>query len=184
MLSLSVILASLAACSGGSKDTTDNQNTSSASQQGDSASSTQKDDNTTVSALSVTVDTSVDADKQKKLEDLGQYEVDIDLTTLNNTMLQARVNEILENPNDYKGKTVRVTGTYSKSYYEQTDQYYNYVLGYDETMCCAAWGIEFMGDSVPEEIEQYTTIGLVGTFDFYEELGQTYFYINVDHCVV
>ena len=184
MLSLSVILASLAACSGGSKDTTDNQNTSSASQQGDSASSTQKDDNTTVSALSVTVDTSVDADKQKKLEDLKQYEVDIDLTTLNNTMLQARVNEILENPNDYKGKTVRVTGTYSKSYYEQTDQYYNYVLGYDETMCCAAWGIEFMGDSVPEEIEQYTTIGLVGTFDFYEELGQTYFYINVDHCVV
>lgn len=183
LLTLSVVFASLAACSGGSDNTTDNSTSSGSSQQGSTDASAQKDDNTTVSALSVTVDTSVGADKQKELEDLKQYDVDIDLTTLNNTMLQARVNEILENPNDYKGKTVRVTGTYSKSYYDQTDKYYDYVLGYDETMCCAAWGIEFMGDSVPEEIEQYTTIGLVGTFDFYEELGQTYFYINVDHCV-
>lgn len=165
MLSLSVVLASLAACSKGDD------------------SSAQTNDNTTVSALAVTIDTSVDEDKQNRLDDLKQYEVDIDLTTLNTTMLQARVNEILENPNDYKGKTVRVTGSYNKSYYEQTDKYYNYVLGYDQTMCCAAWGIEFMGDSVPEEIEPYSTIGLVGTFDFYEELGQTYFYINVEHCV-
>ena len=165
MLSLSVVLASLAACSGGDD------------------SSAQTNDNTTVSALAVTIDTSVDEDKQNRLDDLKQYEVDIDLTTLNTTMLQARVNEILENPNDYKGKTVRVTGSYNKSYYEQTGKYYNYVLGYDQTMCCAAWGIEFMGDSVPEEIEPYSTIGLVGTFDFYEELGQTYFYINVEHCV-
>ena len=183
MLTLSVVFASLAACAKGTGNT-DNQNTSSASQQNGSDSSDQKDDNTTVSQLAVTIDTSVDAQKQKKLDDLGQYDVDIDLTALNTTMLQARVNEILDNPNEYKGKTVRVTGYYNKSYYDQTDKYYNYVLGYDQTMCCAAWGIEFMGDCVPEEIEQYTTIGLVGTFDFYEELGQTYFYINVDHCVV
>ncbi len=183
LLTLSVVFASFAACSKGTENT-GTQNISPASQQGSSGSSAPKDDSTTVSALAVTIDTSVDADKQKRLEDLKQYDVDIDLTTLNTTMLQARVNEILENPNDYKGKTVRVTGSYNKSYYDQTDKYYDYVLGYDQTMCCAAWGIEFMGDCVPEDIEQYTTIGLVGTFDFYEELGQTYFYINVDHCVV
>lgn len=183
LLSVSVIFASFAACSKNAGDS-DTQNTSSATPSGTSDSTEQKDDNTTVSALAVTIDTSVDSDKQQQLEDLKQYDVDIDLTTLNTTMLQARVNEILDNPNDYKGKTVRVTGSYNKSYYEQTGKYYNYVLGYDQTMCCAAWGIEFLGDCVPEEIEQYTTIGLVGTFDFYEELGQTYFYINVDHCVV
>ena len=184
LLTLSVVFAFFAACSKGNENTGTQTTASSASQSGNTDSTAKQDDNTTVSALAVTIDTSVDADKQKRLEDLKQYDVDIDLTTLNTTMLQARVNEILENPNDYKGKTVRVTGSYNKSYYDQTDKYYDYVLGYDQTMCCAAWGIEFMGDCVPEDIEQYTTIGLVGTFDFYEELGQTYFYINVDHCVV
>ena len=184
LLTLSVVFAFFAACSKGNENTGAQTTASSASQSGNTDSTAKQDDNTTVSALAVTIDTSVDADKKKRLEDLKQYDVDIDLTTLNTTMLQARVNEILENPNDYKGKTVRVTGSYNKSYYDQTDKYYDYVLGYDQTMCCAAWGIEFMGDCVPEDIEQYTTIGLVGTFDFYEELGQTYFYINVDHCVV
>lgn len=184
LLTISVIFASLAACSQKAENTGSQNSTSSVSGQEGSASPAQKDDSTTVSALSVTIDTGVDADKQKRLEELSQYDVDIDLTTLNTTMLQARVNEILDNPNDYKGKTVRVTGSYNKTYYDQTDKYYDYVLGYDQTMCCAAWGIEFMGDCVPEDIEQYTTIGLVGTFDFYEELGQTYFYINVEHCVV
>lgn len=184
LLTLSVVFAFFAACSKGNENTGTQTTASSASQSGNTDSTAKQDDNTTVSALAVTIDTSVDADKQKRLEDLKQYDVDIDLTTLNTTMLQARVNEILENPNDYKGKTVRVTGSYNKSYYDQTDKYYDYVLGYDQTMCCAAWGIEFMGDCVPEDIEQYTTIGLVGTFDFYEELGQTYFYINVEHCVV
>lgn len=184
LLTLSVVFAFFAACSKGNENTGAQTTASSASQSGNTDSTAKQDDNTTVSALAVTIDTSVDADKQKRLEDLKQYDVDIDLTTLNTTMLQARVNEILENPNDYKGKTVRVTGSYNKSYYDQTDKYYDYVLGYDQTMCCAAWGIEFMGDCVPEDIEQYTTIGLVGTFDFYEELGQTYFYINVEHCVV
>lgn len=184
LLTLSVVFAFFAACSKGNENTGAQTTASSASQSGNTDSTAKQDDNTTVSALAVTIDTSVDADKQKRLEDLKQYDVDIDLTTLNTTMLQARVNEILENPNDYKGKTVRVTGSYNKSYYDQTDKYYDYVLGYDQTMCCAAWEIEFMGDCVPEDIEQYTTIGLVGTFDFYEELGQTYFYINVEHCVV
>ena len=184
LLTLSVVFAFFAACSKGNENTGAQTTASSASQSGNTDSTAKQDDNTTVSALAVTIDTSVDADKQKRLEDLKQYDVDIDLTTLNTTMLQARVNEILENPNDYKGKTVRVTGSYNKSYYDQTDKYYDYVLGYDQTMCCAAWGIEFMGDCVPEDIEQYTTIGLVGTFDFYEELVQTYFYINVEHCVV
>ena len=184
LLTLSVVFAFFAACSKGNENTGAQTTASSASQSGNTDSTAKQDDNTTVSALAVTIDTSVDADKQKRLEDLKQYDVDIDLTTLNTTMLQARVNEILENPNDYKGKTVRVTGSYNKSYYDQTDKYYDYVLGYDQTMCCAAWGIEFMGDCVPEDIEQYTTIGLVGTFDFCEELGQTYFYINVEHCVV
>ena len=122
LLTLSVVFAFFAACSKGNENTGAQTTASSASQSGNTDSTAKQDDNTTVSALAVTIDTSVDADKQKRLEDLKQYDVDIDLTTLNTTMLQARVNEILENPNDYKGKTVRVTGSYNKSYYDQTDK--------------------------------------------------------------
>lgn len=137
-----------------------------------------------MSSLAAAPVNDVDAEKEKRLSELDKYEVDIDLTTLNSTMLQARVNEIINNSQDYKGKTVRLRGAYNQSYYEQTKQYYHYIIGYDETMCCAAWNIEFLGKNLPEKIEPLTTIEVVGTFDFYDELGQTYFYINVEHFAV
>ncbi|MBQ4207666.1 MAG: hypothetical protein II621_05110 [Clostridia bacterium] len=112
---------------------------------------------------------------------LADYDVDIDTMGLNNNMVTAQMTAINQDPSSYLGKRIRVTGVYDQTYYEPTDKYYNYVLGYDETGCCAAWGIEFYGDAVPEKIEPYTSISMVGKISTYDEEGITYTFIDVEH---
>ena len=112
---------------------------------------------------------------------LAEYDVDIDTMGLNNNMVTAQMTAITQDPSSYLGKTIRVTGVYDQTYYEPLDQYYNYVLGYDETGCCAAWGIEFYGDEVPDKIEPYTSISMVGKISTYEEEGISYTFIDVEH---
>lgn len=112
---------------------------------------------------------------------LAAYDVDIDTEGLNNNMVTAQMTAIAQDPSAYLGKRIRVTGVYDKTYYEPTDKYYNYVLGYDDTGCCAAWGIEFYGDEVPAQIEPYTSISMVGTIRTYEEEGISYTFIDVEH---
>lgn len=112
---------------------------------------------------------------------LADYDVDIDTVNLNNNMVTAQMTAINQDPSSYLGKRIRVTGVYDQTYYEPTGKYYNYVLGYDETGCCAAWGIEFYGDEVPEKIEPYTSISMVGTISTYDEEGIAYTFIDVEH---
>ena len=112
---------------------------------------------------------------------LANYDVDIDLEGLNKNMITAQMTAISQDPSSYLGKTIRVTGVYDQTYYEQLDKYYNWVLGYDETGCCAAWGMEFYGDEVPESIAPYTSISMVGTISTYDEEGIAYTFIDVSH---
>jgi len=132
----------------------------------------------TTSSLAVTENLQA---QEAAAEKLADYDVDIDTTGLNNNMVTAQMTAITKDPASYLGKRIRVTGVYDKTYYEPTDKYYNYVLGYDDTGCCAAWGIEFYGDEVPAEIETYTSISMVGTISTYEEEGITYVFIDVEH---
>jgi hypothetical protein len=50
--------------------------------------------------------------------------VDVDLTQLSNTMVYAEVYNMMANPLDYLGKTVKATGPYYATYYDATGQYY------------------------------------------------------------
>ncbi len=82
-------------------------------------------------------------------------------------------------PEEYMGKTVRVSGLYFASYYSVTELYYHYCIISDATACCAS-GLEFVrsDDSYryPEDYpEDYTEIVVVGTFGSYEEQGITYY---------
>ena len=120
-------------------------------------------------------------DQEAVAAKLAEYDVDIDTMGLNNNMVTAQMTAISQDPASYLGKRIRVTGVYQQTYYEQTDKYYNYVLGYDETGCCAAWGMEFYGDEVPEKIESYASISMVGTISTYDEEGITYSFIDVEH---
>lgn len=109
--------------------------------------------------------------------------VDVDLTKLSSTMVYAEVFNIMSSPDDYMGKTVRMSGPYYASYYDKTDQYYHYVVVEDATSCCAQ-GLEFIwnGDhAYPDDFpDEATKIEVTGVFDSYDELGKTYYFLSVD----
>ena len=111
-------------------------------------------------------------------------EIDVDLTVLSSTMVYAEVNNIMTNPDDYMGKTIKVQGYYNASYYDVTDNYYHYVIIQDAVDCCAQ-GIEFIltgGDfKYPDDFPEILDfIEITGVFDNYDELDKTYYYLNVD----
>ncbi len=118
-----------------------------------------------------------DADKE-------EGSVDIDLTQMSSIMIYSEVYNIMINPEDYLGKTIKICGPYYASYWEDTDKYYHYVIINDATACCSS-GLEFIWEDnshkYPEEYpKDETEIELVGRFDSYEELGQTYYYLATD----
>ena len=124
----------------------------------------------------ISVPTSENKNTDKKGTD--NKEVDIDLTTMSSTMVYSEVYNIMTNPDDYIGKTIKMTG-----------EYYNY-LSADETVAfpacviadataCCQQGIEFVlekGD-YPEE---GTTVTVTGVFKPYidETDGYTYYHLE------
>jgi len=113
---------------------------------------------------------------------------DVDLTLLSSTMVYAEVyNMTTASPEDYFGKTVRMSGPYYASYYETTDQYYHYVVIEDATACCAQ-GLEFIWEgehAYPDDYpEEAAMIEVSGTFGSYDELGRTYYYLSVDDLTI
>lgn len=184
VLAFALVFA-LCACTGNSEQNDTTDVSSDSVQNGTSlTNSSNTSDDTTLSSVAVKENVEEEKAKEEAFKALDEYEVDLDLTGLNKNMLTAQVNEILNDTKSYMGKTVRITGTFNQSYYEPTDKYYNYVFGYDDTGCCSAWHIEFYGDTVPEQIEPYTTISMVGKISTYDELGITYTFIDVEHIVV
>ncbi len=113
-----------------------------------------------------------ETEKQTKNE--KQY--DIDLTELNSTMLYAQVCNMIYEPTDYIGKSVKIRAPFTVA--EEDGNTYYALLIYDSTACCMQ-GIEFdLGDrySYPEdypEIGEEITIG--GIFGSYQEGIATYY---------
>ena len=177
-----LLIFGLCACSGNSESTDTTGVTSDSTQNGTPLTTpSNAGDDTTLSSVAVKEDVNAEDAKAEAFAALDEFDVELDLTGLNKNMLIAQVQDITNNYKNYIGKTIRITGSYDQSYYDQTDKYYNYLFGYDETGCCAAWAIEFYGDSVPETIEPYTTLSMVGKINAYEELGVEYPFIDVEH---
>jgi hypothetical protein len=109
--------------------------------------------------------------------------IDVDLTVLSSTMIYAEVSNIMSMPEAYIGKTIKVNGLYSPTYYDETGLYYHYVIIADVAACCQQ-GIEFIwnGDHVyPDDYpDEFTSIEIVGLFGSYQELDSTYYYLAVD----
>ena len=105
--------------------------------------------------------------------ELGTTEgIDVDLTTLSSTMVYSEVSNMMVNPDQYMGKTVKMSGT--MSVYHDTDNgqdYYACVIA-DATACCSQ-GIEFETTDklYPPEGSEVT---VTGVFDTYEENGYQY----------
>ena len=109
--------------------------------------------------------------------------VDVDLTALSSTMVYAEVFNIMTSPDEYMGKTIKMNGPYSASYFDGTGLYYHYVVIEDATACCQQ-GLEFIwnGDHIfPDDYpEESTKIEVTGVFGSYDEFGDTYYYLAVD----
>ena len=101
----------------------------------------------------------------------------VDLTALTSTMVYSEVYNMMYYPENYVGKTIKMSGVYAVYHDESTDKYYHACIISDATACCSQ-GIEFeltenytYPDDYPEEGGQ---ICVTGTFDTYQEGEYTY----------
>lgn len=127
-------------------------------------------------------DSSEGAEKDAKAA-LSSGEADYDLTAMTSEMVYATVYQMMNAPESYVGKTVKMKGTYAASYYEPTEKYYHYCVIQDATACCAQ-GLEFVWDdgnhAYPEEYPQEDTeIVVEGVFETYTEEGDSYVYTRL-----
>ncbi|MBQ5311396.1 MAG: hypothetical protein ILP19_05080 [Oscillospiraceae bacterium] len=96
-----------------------------------------------------------------------EKEYDLDLTGLGSTMLYAQVCNMIYEPTDYIGKSVKIKAPFYAV--EENGQMYYSVVVYDNTACCMQ-GIEFdLGDrysypeDYPQEGEEITIGGIFGS---------------------
>lgn len=107
--------------------------------------------------------------------DLSSADAEVDLTTLSSTMVYSEVSQMMADPDAYKGKTVKMEGTFAVS--EGADRNYYACLINDAAACCQN-GIEFVWNGDHAYPQEYPELGsditVVGTFDTYEEDGYLY----------
>ncbi|MBQ9046006.1 MAG: hypothetical protein IJ112_08700 [Oscillospiraceae bacterium] len=103
--------------------------------------------------------------------------VDVDLTKLSSTFVYSEVYNMVTNPDDYRGKLVKMDGTMNR--YTTTSRELYACLILDATACCAQGiAFEWAGEHAPSEYPpQGSLITVVGTFDTFEEDGVTYCYL-------
>ena len=77
------------------------------------------------------------ADLQPESQEAPTVSVDVDLTTLSSTMVYAEVFNMMMSPDDYIGKTIRMTGIFTVYQDPETKQVYCGVIVEDATACCA-----------------------------------------------
>lgn len=121
--------------------------------------------------------------KELKTWEADSQSIDIDLTIMSSTMVYVEVYNMMTQPEDYLGKTIKVRGEYYVSYYDVTEQYYHFVVIADATACCTQ-GLEFVWQGEHIYPEDYPADGkeieLTGVFSSYEEEGITYYCIDTD----
>ncbi len=98
--------------------------------------------------------------------------IDIDLTILSATLVYSEVYNMMFAPEEYIGKTVKMTGTSATFQDLITEKYYYACVIRDATACCAQ-GIEYVLTDDCQSPEDYPAEGeeitVTGVFDTYEE---------------
>ena len=105
--------------------------------------------------------------------------VDVDLTKLSSTMVYSEVCAMIYEPEQYKGKTVKMRGSFATQ--EVNGERLYACIVRDATACCAQ-GLEFEpGDSLayPDDFpETGAEITVIGAFDSYrEDAGNGNYYV-------
>lgn len=114
----------------------------------------------------------------------SQGAVDVDLTKLSSTMVYSEIYNMMTTPSRYLGRRIRMRGQYNAQFYQQTEKYYHYVVIADATACCQQ-GLEFIWSGEHKYPDDYplqqSEIEIVGVFSSYEELGQKFYYLQIDN---
>lgn len=101
-------------------------------------------------------------------------DVDLDLTSLTSVLVYSEVYNMLVTPENYIGKTVKMSGQFTTAYGEDTGLYYPAVIIKDATACCSQ-GMEFVLKGNPKYPSGYPELNkeitVVGTFETYDENG-------------
>ncbi len=110
--------------------------------------------------------------------------VDVDLTVLSANMVYAEVYNMMMYPDNYLGKTIKVSGPYYPLYYDGTGNYYHYVMIEDALACCQN-GMEFIWDegthTYPDEYpKEDEVIEIVGELKSYKEENYIYYYLDIE----
>ncbi len=106
--------------------------------------------------------------------DVSYEEIDLDLTAMSDTVMYSVVTDMANNPEEYMGRTVKITGAFASMYGEDQGKMLYACLIQDATACCSQ-GLEFEPTEEPDEsLEQGDEITVVGILDFYEEDDVTY----------
>ena len=94
--------------------------------------------------------------------------IDVDLTILSSTMVYSEVYNMLYLPEDYIGKTIRISGIFVPYHDDATGNDYYACIVMDATACCSQ-GLEFVLQDGYEYPEEGDDITIVGRFDTYQE---------------
>lgn len=123
-------------------------------------------------------------DEFTEKEQNEELKVDLDVTGFSITIVYALLENMVQNPDDYIGKTVKITGNMSTWKDSAGDDVYCLTI-WDQTQCCSAEiRIKFDYEkvdksSIPSPGEDYTVIGIFDSeFD-----GETY-YSYLWNCVI
>ena len=116
--------------------------------------------------------------------DMGAFAertVDLDLSALSGTVVYSQVYNMVMQPDQYLGQTVRVRGNFSYFQDPVTMKEYFAVIIADAAACCAQ-GIEFVWRGEHRYPDDYppleTEMTVTGEFGTYEENGFTYLQLS------
>lgn len=126
-------------------------------------------------------------DEDWQISDLGNGDIDIDLTQMNATMIYSVIYDIMVNPDNYYGKSIMTDGYFDTTPNEELGVRYYFIVIPDATACCAQ-GLEFMLPESKVYPDDYPAvkenIRVKGVIDSYEEEGQLYTFIRTDELTI
>ena len=103
--------------------------------------------------------------------------LDVDLTTLNSTMVYSEVYNMMYEPDRYVGKRIKMDGQFAVYEDPNTGAVYTACIIMDATACCSQ-GLEFVLAGEKTYPDDYPELGseitVTGTFQLYDENGTTY----------
>lgn len=114
---------------------------------------------------------------------VADEKADLDLTVLNSTMVYSQICNMLQTPDNYIGKVIKIKGPLGLYTSESTGQNYYAVLVDDATACCQQ-GMEFIWNGEHKYPDDYPALGeeieVMGEFQTYVENGVTYCHLVCD----